>query len=285
MLATAANAHFAATPELPFAEGRLWCELIEDRCGIHFPESQWHALRRALWQGMQRSSASSYGQYYRILTAGADSAEWKHLLEDVLNPETTFFRHQPSFAALEKAVLASWRGNGAAAGLDPCRIWSAGCSTGEEAYSLAMVALAVTGRADVTGSDLNHSALARARNGRYSTRQMAGVRSTWLSRFFGPASAAGHREVTPELHAAVSFAPFHLLDRSTYPAREFDVIFCCNVLVYFRQPARQQALAGLISRLRPGGYLFLAPGEAAGVSTAGAVPARLDGTYVLRRAG
>lgn len=284
--AAAASSSFASPPELPFIEGQLWCELIESRCGIHFPESQWRFLRRRLWERMQRHSLDSYAHYYCLLTGGHSGAgvEWKSLMEDLLNPETNFFRHQPSFDALQRFVLPRWRGTGAAAGFDCCRLWSAGCSSGEEPYSLAMAALASCGAADVFASDLNLASLERARLGRFSSRQVAGVPPAWRSRFFRPAAAAGLFEATPALRAAVSFAPFHLLDRTTYPQREFDVIFCFNVLVYFRRPARQEALAGLISRLRPGGHLFLAPGEAAGLAAPGAEPARLEGTAVLRRA-
>lgn len=287
MPAVAASSPFASTPELSFAEGQLWCELIESRCGLHFPESQWHFLRRRLWERMQQRSMDNYAHYYRLLTGGHSGAglEWKSLMEDLLNPETNFFRHQPSFEALQRSVLARWRGTGAAAGSDCCRLWSAGCSTGEEAYSLAMTALANGGAAEVLGSDLNGVSLERARRGRYASRQISGVPAAWRSRYFRPAAQdAGAFEAAPALRAAVSFAPFHLLDRTTYPQREFDVIFCFNVLVYFRRPARQEALAGLLSRLRPGGHLFLAPGETAGLAAPGAEPARFEGTTVLRRA-
>ena len=269
----------SSMPELSLDEGRLWCESIERRCGVYFPESQWRHLRRRLWERMRPAGIASYAGYWRCLEReGRGGGEWEKLTEDLLNPETAFFRHQPSHDAL-KPVLQGWRRD-----RTPCAIWSAGCSTGEEAYSLAMASQALTGAADVMGTDLNRTVLGRAAAGVYSERQAATVPPDWRTRFLAPAPGAGLVEVAPVLRAGVRFQPFHLLEPGTYPRREFDVIFCFNVLIYFRPPARQEALAGLLGRLKPGGLLFLAPGEGVGVPLCGAGPAHRDGAYILRRA-
>lgn len=273
-----AAAAITSPPELSLPEGRLWCELIERRCGVFFPESQWRHLRRGLWERMRAASIPSYSHYYRLLTENRWQSEWGRLLEDLLNPETSFFRHQPSFKAL--GAILSRRGSLP----EPCSLWSAGCSTGEEAYSLAMAAIAVTGAADVVGTDLSPGALDRARAGMFSRRQIEGVPAAWRPRFLSEARRAGQFEVTNGLRQCVRFEPFHLLDRGTYPRREFDVIFCFNVLIYFRPPARQEALTGLLGRLKPGGHLLLAPGESAGLGLAGAGAVCVEGTQVWRRA-
>lgn len=278
MPAAAAVAAIVSPPELSLNEGRLWCELIERRCGVFFPETQWRHLRRRLWERMRVASIPSYSRYYRLLTENRWQAEWARLLEDLLNPETSFFRHQPSFRAL--GAILSRRGRQA----EPSAIWSAGCSTGEEAYSLAMAAVALNGAADVVGSDLHLGALDHARAGIFPARQIAGVPPAWRPRFLTEARPTGQFEVTSGLRSHVRFEPFHLLDRGTYPRREFDVIFCFNVLIYFRPPARQAAVTGLLGRLKPGGHLFLAPGESAGLGLAGAGPVCVEGTQVWRRA-
>ncbi len=263
MPAAAAVAAIVSPPELSLNEGRLWCELIERRCGVFFPETQWRHLRRRLWERMLAASIPAYSQYYHLLTENRWQTEWARLLEDLLNPETSFFRHGPSFKAL--GALLTRRGSQT----ESCALWSAGCSTGEEAYSLAMAAVSLTGAADVVGSDLHLSALDQARAGMFSARQSAGVPPAWRTRFLTEARPAGQFEVAGELRSHVRFEPFHLLDPSTYPRREFDVIFCFNILIYFRPPARQEALTGLLGRLKPGGHLFLAPGESAGLAFAG----------------
>jgi chemotaxis methyl-accepting protein methylase len=267
----------SSTPELPLAEGRLWCELIERRCGLHFPESQWRYLRRRLWERMQLASVATYAQYYEMMASAGASGQWQPLMEDLLNPETSFFRHEPSFAAL-RGLLNGARGKPAAS----AGFWSAGCSTGEEAYSLGMMSLALTGTADVVGADLNRGSLGRARAGVFTDRQVASVPALWRARYLR--EAAGKYEVSGELRSRVSFQPFHLLEPGTYPGREFDVIFCCNVLVYFRRPARLKAIGGLLSRLRRGGHLFLAPGEASGLALPGLTPVRTMGAHVMQRA-
>ncbi len=274
----AAAVAYPSPPELTPAEGRLWCELIERRCGLHLPESQWHYLRRRLWERMKISSIPAYSRYYELLAGSRQTEEWRLLQEDLLNPETSFFRHQPSFAAL-KTLLEGRRGDG-----KPRSLWSAGCSTGEEAYSLAMTAAATGGVSEVLGTDLNRHALDRARAGLFSARQVAGVAPDWRSRYLQEVTPGGQWQAAGSLRSQVKFEAFHLLDSSTYPRREFDVIFCFNVLIYFRLATRQEAAVGLLGRLKPGGHLFLAPGEAAGLTMTGAEPVRVEGTQIWRRA-
>ncbi len=194
-----------------------------------------------------------------------------------MNPETAFFRHQPSFAALRQPVLAGLRGRG------PLTMWSAGCSTGEEAYSLAMCGLAAgPGEVRITAMDLSEAALRHAARGVYHTRQTALVPETWRPRFLR--TDGGQAAVAAELRQAVRWARFHLLDPASYPESEFDVVFCFNVLIYFRGAARREVIAALLRRVKPGGYLFLAPGEAAGFDYAGlAEPARWPGTCAWQR--
>jgi type IV pilus assembly protein PilK len=274
----AAAVAYPSPPELIPAEGRLWCQLIERRCGLHFPESQWHYLRRRLWERMKTSGLPTYSHYYeRLAAAGGQSEEWRLLEEELLNPETSFFRHQPSFDSLA-ALLASRRGDG-----KPRELWSAGCSTGEEAYSLAMTSAVAGGATAVTGTDLNRGALARARAGIFPARQVAAVPPVWRSRFLRETSLGGSWEATAPLRSLVKFQAVHLLDSGTYPKREFDVIFCFNVLIYFRPVTRQEVAASLLGRLKPGGHLFLAPGEAAGLIMTGATPVRVEGTRIWRR--
>lgn len=263
-------------PELPLAEGRLWCELIERRCGLHFPESQWRYLRRRLWERMALASISTYSQYYRVIAEGGRPEEWRSLLEDLLNPETSFFRHQPFFKALTR-MLQDWRGG------EPRRLWSAGCSTGEEAYSMAMTAAAAGAAAEVEGTDLNPRVLERARTGIFSARQLDAVPMAWKARFLKETAKPGEWQVAGNLRTQVKFETFQLLDSGTYPKREFDAIFCCNVLIYFSPAARQRAALGLLGRLKPGGYLFIAPGESAGLSMPGAELTRVESTQVWRR--
>ena len=263
-------------PELSPAEGRLWCELIERRCGLHFPESQWRYLRRRLWERMALSSISTYSQYYRVIAEGGRPEEWRSLLEDLLNPETSFFRHQPSFKALT-AALQNWRAG------KPRELWSAGCSTGEEAYSMAMTAAAASAPVEIVGTDLNRRVLERARAGIFSARQVAAVPPAWKTRFLKETAKPDEWQVADGLRERVKFDTFQLLDTGTYPKREFDAIFCCNVLIYFSTAARQDAASGLLGRLKPGGYLFIAPGECTGLNMPEAELTRLEGTQVWRR--
>jgi type IV pilus assembly protein PilK len=266
-------------PGLTPAEGKLWCELVERRSGLFFPASQWHYLRRALWERMQVCGTASYSDYYRVV-AQPGAPEWPSLLAGLLNSETAFFRHQPSFAALDRILRAR------AAGSPAVQLWSAGCSTGEEAYSLAMAAAAAVAPGNewqALGTDLDAESLTRARAGVYQARQLAHVPAAFRARYLREAGRAGEWQVTNPIRDHTRFDGFHLLDPATFPRRAFHVIFCFNVLVYFRPDARQAAARAMIERLEPGGYLFLAPGESAGLAMPGVEPVRLEGTQAWRR--
>ncbi len=207
-------------PALSQADHLLWQGLIQDRCGLTFGETRASALSRGLWRRMQGIEVARYGDYYRRVAEDDPAArEWLALLELLVNHETSFFRHAPSYQALRERVLPEILARRTRAGRPWLRLWSAGCSTGPEVYSLAMTALnsvaaldagtvhgaaahgigtgspyahvSSTASADaravvVTGSDISETALARARAGRYRGSMMRDVSSADRNRYFEP---------------------------------------------------------------------------------------------------
>jgi chemotaxis protein methyltransferase CheR len=171
--------------------------------------------------------------------------------------ETRFFRHRPQLALLADRALPE-RVRAAAVEERPLRLWSAGCSSGEEAWTMAMLADAAAGTLEWTllATDLAEDALAVARSGRYPAAQLADV----------PESARRYVSVDGEmlvvgdrLRRHVRFERHNLLERR-FPVG-MDVIFCRNVLIYFDAPTRAQVVARLAEALRPGGYLFVGYSE------------------------
>src|SRR5262249_45865242 len=160
-----------------------WCQLIVRRCGLTFRETQIPGVLQYINGQMQASGVDERG-YYELLSAEADGGpEWTALVEHLLNHETSFFRHPPSFDAMGKHILPELRE--ARARSSRLNFLSAGCSTGQEAYSLAMVAMddADLGDFTVWGADISRQAIDVARRGRYGPRAIAGVPPAYRARY------------------------------------------------------------------------------------------------------
>jgi chemotaxis methyl-accepting protein methylase len=192
----------------------------------------------------------------------ADQGEMVSLVESLLIGETCFLRNPPQFSALTDVVLPAWRFKRAPG--QALRIVSLGCSTGEEPYSIAMVlAENLTpdelNEVEITGVDVNSRALAAARNGIYEPGQLRELSPVQKQRWF---SRTGERyAIHPKLKERVRFFQHNLLH--PLPFACLDVVFCCNVLIYFQYPVIASCLREFHSCLRPGGYLFLGHTESA----------------------
>jgi chemotaxis protein methyltransferase CheR len=178
------------------------------------------------------------------------------VIEALLNPETWFRRDRTSFEVLEREllpVLAQARGGA------PVRVWSAGCSTGQEAWSAAMAALEIGAAVEIVGTDLSQRALEKARSGLYTGFEIQrGLKAATMLRWFE--ASEDHRTARPEHRAVVHFARANLLDPPTDEHR-FDIIFCRHVLADVEPARRAQVLDNLERRLVDDGCLFLGAEE------------------------
>ncbi len=169
------------------------------------------------------------------------------------------------------------------------RLWSAGCSTGEEAYSMAMAAVEAADpqcwEIRILGSDISRAALETARQGLYPARRLSRLPEAWR-RHFSPLEdrPGGFYQVQGGLRSLVEFAAFNLIDPDSYGARPEDVIFCQNVLIYFPANARRRIVLWLTAKLNPDGCLLLAPGELEGIQIPGMETVWLEDLAVYRRA-
>ena len=265
----------ADRPELLRDEAALWRSAIAGRCGLDFGAGRERTLSRGLWGRAREVGARSYAEYRRFLAG--NGAEWQPLIERLVNPETRFWRHAPSFEALVEVALPELlRERTARFSAEPLRIWSAGCSTGEEAYSLAIAALLGPGLRPagrpkappvrVLGTDLCEASLARARRGCYGERSVGALPPKLAPLGLRRPADDPRRpyEVAPEVRAAVAFAQGNLTEDGA-PEEPQDVIFCQNVLLYFHPDLRTEVVRRLVRHLAPGGFLFLAPGEIVGL--------------------
>ena len=236
-------------------------ELLGEHCGIALRESA--RVEKQLWTRLRALHLPDFSAYCRYLrSAPGGRGELEAAASALATHETCLFREPGQLEAFCRLVLPRLeRQNRASRAL---RLWSAGCATGEEAYTLAMLALDSDlfggWELSVIGTDLSSEVLAVARKGAYTASSLRESPPIPIGRYL--AARAGGWTVRDEVKARVRFGRLNLLDGAkveTLP--RFDAVFCRNVLVYFDPPARRRALAHLCARLQPGGFLLLGHAE------------------------
>ena len=252
------------------AEIEEFSEFISEKSGLHFDRRNRKTLERGIQRRMRIVAAPSVAAYFTYLQSFLESRqEFKKLVSLLTTGETSFFRFDPHFAALIEQVIPELiKHNQSARRL---RIWSAGCSTGEEAYSLAITLLQhfpQLANWDITilGTDISHQSLATARQGSYQERTLRHVTPKLLAEWFVKDGSGW--TVAERLRLLTRFS-FLNLQSESYPnpkngTTECDLIFCRNVMIYFRPETVRAVVSRLRRALRPGGYLFLGHAETLG---------------------
>ncbi|PTL83515.1 chemotaxis protein CheR [Vitiosangium sp. GDMCC 1.1324] len=266
---------------LPLTEREfiLFQALVEREAGIHLGPSKQALLVGRLSRRVRALGLTSFGAYYRFVIARGNEAERVRMLDCLCTNETHFFREPEHFEFLRQRVFPEWMRRVAQGQMARrVRVWSAGCSTGEEPYSLAMALLShfppgSGWELEVLATDLSTWALERARQGMWPLEKAVSIPRPMLRTFMlkGVRSQEGWMKAGAELRSVLRFARVNLSDERSWPAGPFELVFCRNVLIYFGAEARAQALSGLLRRLPPTGYLFLGHAESL---TGSAEPAR-----------
>lgn len=243
-------------------------DLIYQVAGIFQPDSKLHFLEDRCKRRMEATGARHLGAYYERLTLGSDrEREMQQLLNEITIGETCFFRNQPQLDAFRHIILPNIIAEKKKVGFHQIRIWSAGCSTGEEPYTLAILLqpeLQLRLRdfqVQVLATDLNERSLAKAQEGIYGQYALRNVSPHVLSRFF-TAKGGDQYQVNDTVRQMVSFQRLNLLDdRRLMFLRGLDIIFCCNVLIYFDGSSKRRTIQHFFNMLQPYGYLFLGHAE------------------------
>jgi len=276
----AARVEIAVTPQ-------AWYDLILRRCGLTFRHVRMPDVIGLVHGQMRARGIADETAYYQLLAeASGASAEWDALIERLTNHETSFFRHPPSFDALRTHILPVLRAAKPHGGR--LSLWSAGCSTGQEAYSIAICAMdeAAAGDFTVWGGDISHQAIKIARQGRYGTRAIAAVPEHYRRRFFSAVTtpAGTEYEVAEELRRRVRFMAANLVEPDGFRPSH-DVVMCHNVLIYFSPAAVSRVVSWLASCVAPEGFLLLGPGEAPNDRPPGLEPIVIGGVRAFQRRG
>ncbi len=265
-------------------ELRRLAVFLHERTGMAHGESRRGYVERRLVERMQRCAVPSFGAYMALLRGSA--AELEALVNSFTVNETYFYREEAQLACMSQALLpeiVSRRGPG-----DLVRIWSVPCSTGDEAYSIALWLLENWRLVDaynieIVGSDIDTRALAEAVQGWYGARALQRLPPELVGRYF-EAAAEGRWRIIQDLRESVRFTRVNLVDAGSMAAQgRFDLIFCRNVLIYFDDASRATAAWHLHEALNPGGFLCLGHSESMARISARFVARHLADAVVYQR--
>jgi chemotaxis protein methyltransferase CheR len=234
--------------------------LIEERTGICFDESRERFFSTRVKEHLRAKGLERGTDLLRAMRKS--NVEYEALLEGLLTQETSFFRYPSVYEAFEKRVLPELHVKKFWKNPRTLRIWSAGCSTGEEPYSIAItiadsLSFSDSWNVEILATDVGRLALKHAERGVYSGRSLGSVNQEQLAAHFTK-SQNGH-QVKPRLRKLVTFAQINLAS-AVYVGR-MDMIFCMNVLIYFSEERRRALVQRFYDTLEPGGYLFLGHSE------------------------
>jgi chemotaxis protein methyltransferase CheR len=267
-----------ATPSIQLSEPelKLLQTLVYQECGLVFDRRRAHFLRDRLQRRLLACQLDSFYSYYRLLTSREGRTELATLLEKLTINETSFFRNKPQLDLFHKVTLEELLRKKHAECDFSIRIWSAGCSTGQEPYTIAMLlcdALAYhtlcnvprpimpspkplvppPWKVEILASDISYAALRTAQEGTYSEQHMEPVDFMYRLRYF---DKIGSRYAVKQSIKQMVKCDFHNLKADFLPQGN-DVIFCRNVMIYFDEPEQNRLAEKLYRCLRPAGYLFV----------------------------
>lgn len=233
-------------------------KLIYDESGITFSSTNRAILESRLKERLREKQMEKISDYYALLLR--DKEELKFMLDSVTTNLTRFFRNQPHFDALEHYVVPEMLKIKRASGDSKIRIWSAGCSTGEEPYTLAMLLRDKLPReitVEIVASDLSLKSLMVGKSGFYPESRIAGIPQNYLERFFEKKNNG--YQATDELMKMIRFDYHNLKNDSGL--RNVDILFCRNVLIYFDEPAQKSVIEKFWDAMAPKSYLFIGHSE------------------------
>jgi len=262
-------------------EFELLRDMIYQKTGIMFEDRKRIFLQTRIVRRLPEVGCDDAREYYRYLRYQDPSGEeWQALIDAVTTNETYFFREFPQLMCFADQALPDIADPKRAANDHTLNVWSAACSTGDEPYTLAIILKACLDdfdkwRIKLDATDIDTKVLASARRATYSSRGVKDVPDEYLSQYFQ--TKLGQYQVVDEIKNMVKFSQVNLMDRPAMRRyRNYDFIFCRNVLIYFDDASRKQVLSSFYDALVPGGYIFLGHSESVG---------RISATFEMIRLG
>jgi chemotaxis protein methyltransferase CheR len=242
--------------------------LVKESTGIALSEHKRSLVVSRLGKRLRALELDSFRGYTEYLTGPTGAGEWEQFVNAITTNKTDFYREPVHFEFLAQEVLGGLKARASRGGDRRLRIWSAGCSTGEESYTIAItvrdgLGSLLTWDARILASDIDTNVLELAARGIYAAERVVDVPPAILRRHFlrGAGTQAGLVKVAPETQGLVTFRRINLLE-TLWPIRtSFDCIFCRNVIIYFDRPTQERLMRQFAELLRDDGYLFLGHSE------------------------
>ncbi len=253
------NALFTECEISPAQFARI-TDVLHEHAGIRMREGKEGLVRARLAKRLRKLDLPDFDAYLDFVEKEPSRREFAEMIDALTTNKTSFLREASHFDYLRDAVFPTLKG--------PVRIWSAGCSSGEEPYTLAMLANEsfsdiATRDVRILATDLSHRVLATAKAATYPAENMADVPSAWMQKYWTRQRDPQGREVCEAgkpLRRLVHFAKLNLMER--WPMQgPFDAILCRNVMIYFDKATQQQLVERYWALLRPGGHLFVGHSE------------------------
>lgn len=254
------------TIEMPDEEFRLIRDLVYNYSGLFFDEGSKYLLEKRLCQRLVDNQFKSFREYYQFLKLSRKREQELELIMDLLTTnETYFFRESYQLECFASEIIPALCQKTVLPYLNKrLRIWSAGCSTGEEPYTIAMLLMERPELSDwqieIIGTDISQRVLQQARRGVYRQSSFRMTDEYYIKKYFVPQD--GGYSISDDVRRLVTISHLNLLDHSRLSMLGmFDVIFCRNVIIYFDNAAKKKVVESFHSSLRDGGYLLLGHSE------------------------
>ncbi len=236
-------------------------DYIYDKSGIYITDTKKYLIENRLSRILQERKLGSFEEYLKIIKVAANGSELSRLFDAVTTNETYFFREPDQFNVLMTEVLPKVLSQ--KKGSKTLKIWSAACSTGEEAYTIAMFLMEKhlsTQQFEIYASDISDAVLHSANEAIYNSYSIRNIPEPFLKKYF--TNSGQSYTLNSKVKDAVKFTNLNLLnDAKLKSFRGMDIIFCRNVLIYFDTKAKQKVVSNLYDNLNPGGYLFIGSSE------------------------
>lgn len=255
---------FSVTAQVNDDQMRRYAKMIYDVAGIEISSAKKQLLSNRIRRRLKETGIADFEQYYNFLSKQPSShPEWDGFLQEVTTHETYLFRDESNWNWLRKEFLPLIQ----KAGKNSLNVWSAACSTGDEAYSIASCILEglrnpSTWRIKIIGTDIGVGAVKDAQQGKYGERAMRLVPAEIKKKFFNQVGGANLWEPNSKVRALTEFRQHNLLDRMK--ENSFDLVFLKNVLIYFNAESKQRVLENIRKAIKPGSFMVV--GAAEGIS-------------------
>lgn len=245
-------------------------DFIYQRTGLFFEEKKLFFLKKRLKERVLATDSSGATDYLRMLKfSDTSGAEFQAFTNLITTNETYFFREFEQLACFAENCLPEFKASKPGVGLKNLNIWCAACSSGEEAYTLAIILKSMLleeeegWRCRVLGTDIDYNVLEQCEKGVYSKRSIKDVPPDYLESYFSPVSS--NYSVNSSIRELVHFRHLNFMDRNSMrKMRGYDFVFCRNALIYFDEKSRKEVVNHIYNALNPGGFVYLGHSESIG---------------------